>query len=79
MGSENHANMVAQMNHSDREQLFSQSWDGSNISIKILKKQNPGAHEKKRPPFHMPWCHGARQNALILPHAFPVSAAAIRT
>ena len=43
MGSENRANIVAQMNDSDREQLFSQSWDGSNIS-KNYKKNKETTH-----------------------------------
>ena len=73
MGSDNGANMGAQMNDSEEEQLFSHSWDVSNIS------KFPGAHEKKRPLFHTPRCHNAPQNALILPRAFPVSAAAMGT
>ena len=63
MGSENCANMVAQMNDSDREQLLLQCWDGSNIS-NSSKKNKIRVPMKRNGPFFTR--HGA-----TVPHKMP--------
>ena len=63
MGSENRAYMVAQMNDSDQEQLFSQSRDGSNIS-KNSKKNKIRVPMKRNGSFFTR--HGA-----TVPHKMP--------